>query len=173
MNENEAERGLGSDYRIILLVAVLLLSLILLFLPVIFPQLNVGGLNYGLDLEGGSWLELRPEGAITQLDADTSSIIEQDYGIFFNDTVTITQQTKSTITFTIAKPVTAKQIESLGYGQASISTSGGVTTIELRTEEPMVISRYLENQYQTDVMFFEHNDVTWYEVRKKTSVEEL
>ncbi|MCK5217837.1 MAG: hypothetical protein KAJ93_08610, partial [Methanosarcinales archaeon] len=169
MNGNETERGLGSDYRIILLVAVLLLSLILLFLPIIFPGLNVGGLNYGLDLEGGSWLELRPEGAITQLDADTGLIIEQDYGVFFNDTITITQQTESAITFTIAKPVTSKQIESLGYGQASVSTSGGVTTVELRIEEPKVISGYLENWYQTDVIFFEDDDVTLYEIRKKTS----
>jgi len=173
VNENEVERGLGSDYRIILLIAVLLLSLILLFLPLIFPGLNVGGLNYGLDLEGGSWLELRPEGAMTQLDADTGLIIKQEYGVFFNDTVTITNQTASTITFTIAKPATAKQIESLGYGQASISTNSGITTVELRIDEPKVISRYLENQYQTDVMFFEDNDALWYEIRKKTSSKEL
>lgn len=173
MNENGDERGLGSDYRIILLVVALLLSLILLFLPLIFPGLNVGGLNYGLDLEGGSWVELRPEGAMAQLDADTGLIIEQEYGVFFNDTVTITNQTNSTITFTIAKPATAKQIESMGYGQASISTSGGVTTIELAIEETKVISRYLENQYQTDVVFFEDNDGLWYEIRKKTSLEDL
>jgi preprotein translocase subunit SecD len=147
--------------------------LILLFLPIIFPGLNVGGLNYGLDLEGGSWVELRPEGAMAQLDADTGLIIEQEYGVFFNDTVTITNQTNSTITFTIAKPATAKQIESMGYGQASISTNGGVTTIELVIEETKVISRYLENQYQTDVVFFEDNDGLWYEIRKKTSLEDL
>ncbi|MFV9629946.1 MAG: preprotein translocase subunit SecD [Methanosarcinales archaeon] len=173
MNENGDERGLGSDYRIILLVVAILISLILLFLPLIFPGLNVGGLNYGLDLEGGSWLELRPEGAMAQLDADTGLIIEQEYEVFFNDTITITNQTGSTITFTIAKPVTAKQIESMGYGQASISTSGGITTIELRIEEPKIISRYLENQYKTDVIFFEDNDGLWYEIRKKTSLEDL
>jgi preprotein translocase subunit SecD len=173
VSEREIKRELSSDYRIIIFVAALLLSLIFLFLPSVFPGTNIGGIRYGLDLEGGSWLQLRPEGAIAQVDADEGLIIEKEYGTYFNDTVTIIRQTESIIQFTITKPVTEKQIESLGYGLATISTSGGNTIIELKIEKTGVISRYLENQYQTEVMVFEDNEGIWYEIRNMTSLDEL
>jgi preprotein translocase subunit SecD len=173
MNGDEKEKGMSSDPRIMLLVGALLLSLILLFLPAVFPELNYGGLKYGLDLDGGSWLQLRPEGAIAQIDADIGKIISHEYEAFLNDSVTITQKTQSSVSFEIDKPVTAKQIESLGYGQANVSTRAGVTTVVLQVDETQVISRYLENNYAAEVVVFEDRDGIWYEIRKKTSPEEL
>ncbi len=34
-------------------------------------------LNYGLDLEGGSWLQIKLEGALVQVDADPGMIVSQ------------------------------------------------------------------------------------------------
>lgn len=34
-------------------------------------------LNYGLDLEGGSWLQIKLQGALAQLDADPGMIVSQ------------------------------------------------------------------------------------------------
>ncbi len=173
MNSEEGERGLGSDPRVLLMIGAILVSLILLFLPAVFPEFGVGGLKYGLDLDGGSWLHLKPEGAIIQVDADMGHIIAQDYGVFLNETVTITQQTTSSVTFETRQSVTAKGIESLGYGQAAVSSRGGVYTIVLQTDKNTAITKYLENQYKTEVVFFDDGDGIRYEIRKKTSPDEL
>ncbi len=173
MNGEEGERGLGSDPRVMLMIGAIFVSLILLFLPAVFPELGVGGLKYGLELDGGSWLRLKPEGAIVQVDADMGHIIAQDYGVFLNETVTITQQTTSSVTFETRQSVTAKGIESLGYGQAAVSSRGGVYTIVLQIEKNTAITKYLENQYKTEVVFFDDVDGIWYEIRKKTSPDEL
>ncbi len=173
MNGEEEERRLSSDPRVMLMVGAIFISLILLFLPAVFPELGVGGLKYGLDLDGGSWLELKPEGAIVQVDADMGRIIAQDYGVFLNETVTITQQTISSVTFETRQSVTAKGIESLGYGQAAVSGRGGVYIIVLQTDKNTAITKYLENQYKTEVAVFDDEDGIWYEIRKKTSPDEL
>ena len=173
MNGEEGERGLGSDPRVLLMIGAILVSLILLFLPTVFPEFGIGGLKYGLELDGGSWLHLKPEGAIVQVDADMGRIIAQDYGVFLNETVTITQQTTSSVTFETHQSVTAKGIESLGYGQAAVSSRGGVYTIVLQTDKNTAIIKYLENQYKTEVVFFDDGDGIRYEIRKKTSPDEL
>ena len=173
MNGEEGERRLGSDPRVMLMIGAILVSLILLFLPAVFPELGVGGLKYGLELDGGSWLHLKPEGAIVQVDVDMGRIIAQDYGVFLNETVTITQQTTSSVTFETRQSVTAKGIESLGYGQAAVSSRGGVYTIVLQTDKKTAIIKYLENQYKTEVVFFDDGDGIRYEIRKKTSPDEL
>ncbi len=173
MNGEEGERGLGSDPRVLLMIGAILVSLILLFLPTVFPEFGIGGLKYGLELDGGSWLHLKPEGAIVQVDADMGRIIAQDYGVFLNETVTITQQTISSVTFETRQSVTAKGIESLGYGQAAVSGRGGVYIIVLQTDKNTAITKYLENQYKTEVAVFDDEDGIWYEIRKKTSPDEL
>ncbi|MCL7412255.1 MAG: preprotein translocase subunit SecD [ANME-2 cluster archaeon] len=173
MNGEEGERGLSSDPRVMLMVGAILISLILLFLPAVFPELGVGGLKYGLDLDGGSWLHLKPEGALVQVDADVGLIIARDYGTFLNQTVTITQQTPTSVTFEVSKPVTAKGIESLGYGQAAVSSRAGIYTVVLQTEKTSAITRFLENQYKTEVAVFDSEDGIRYEIRKKTSPDEL
>lgn len=173
MNGEEGEKGLSSDYRVILLVGALILSLILLFLPAVFPEFNYGGLRYGLDLDGGSWLQLRPEGALVQMDADMGQIIIQEYGALLNETITLTKETSSEVSFTTNQVVTDKQIESLGYGEATVLTRGGVTTVDLQLSKIPVITRYLGNKYKTEVVPIEDRDGLWFEIRKKTSAEEL
>jgi preprotein translocase subunit SecD len=173
MNGEEGEKGLSNDYRVILLVGALILSLILLFLPAVFPEFNYGGLRYGLDLDGGSWLQLRPEGALVQMDADMGQIIIQEYGALLNETITLTKETSSEVSFTTNQVVTDKQIESLGYGEATVLTRGGVTTVDLQLSKIPVITRYLGNKYKTEVVPIEDRDGLWFEIRKKTSAEEL
>lgn len=173
MNSEEGEKGLSSDYRVMLLAGAVVLSLILLFLPTVFPELHYGGLRYGLDLDGGSWLQLRPEGALVQIDADAGQIISREYAALLNETIVVTSETSSTVSFTTSKAVTDKQIESLGYGQASVSTRGGVTTVDLQISKYQVISTYLENTFKTEVVVIEEGDDLWFEIRKNTSSDEL
>ncbi|MCL7414684.1 MAG: preprotein translocase subunit SecD [ANME-2 cluster archaeon] len=156
-----------------LLMGALFISLILILLPAVFPEFGVGGLKYGLDLDGGSWLELKPEGALVQVDADMGHIIAQEYSTFLNSTVTITQQTPTSVSFETSIPVTAKIIESLGYGQAAVSSRGEVYTVVLQIQNTTAIINYLENQYKTEVALFDDREGRWYEIRKKTSPDEL
>ncbi len=174
MRDEEVEKGLASNPRILLLGGAVIISLVLLLLPAIFPDLGFGGLKYGLDLDGGSWLELRPEGAMAQIDADVGTIITQEYSSFLNTTVTVTGTTDTSVSFEVGTLVTAKQIESLGYGQAAVSGGrGGVSAVTLQVDKYHVISRYLENSYKTEVVLSEDRDGLWYEIRKQTSAEEL
>jgi len=171
MRDEEVEKGLASNPRILLMSGAIIISLILLLLPAIFPDMGIGGLKYGLDLDGGSWLQLRPEGAMTQIDADVGDIITHEYSSFLNTTVTVTDTTDTSVSFEVGTLVTAKQVESLGYGQAAVSGGrGGVSAVTLQVDKYHVISRYLENSYKTEVVLSEE---LWYEIRKQTSAEEL
>ncbi len=174
MRDEEVEKGLASNPRILLMGGAIIISLILLLLPAIFPDMGIGGLKYGLDLDGGSWLQLRPEGAMAQIDADVGDIITHEYSSFLNTTVTVTDTTDTSISFEVGTLVTAKQVESLGYGQAAVSGGrGGVSAVTLQVDKYHVISRYLENSYKTEVVLSEDLDGLWYEIRKQTSAEEL
>ena len=174
MRDEEVEKGLTSNPRILLMGGAIIISLILLLLPAIFPDMGIGGLRYGLDLDGGSWLQLRPEGAMAQVDADIGDIITHEYSSFLNTSVTVTGTTDTSVSFEVGTLVTAKQIESLGYGQAAVSGArGGVSTVTLQVDKYHVISRYLENSYKTEVVLSEDGDGLWYEIRKKTSAGEL
>ena len=174
MRDEEVEKGLGRDPRILLMGGAIIISLILLLLPAIFPDMGFGGLKYGLDLDGGSWLRLKPEGAMAQVDADVGTIIIHEYSSSLNTTVTVTGTTDTSVSFEVGTLVTAKQVESLGYGQAAVSGGrGGVSAVTLQVDKYHVISRYLENSYKTEVVLSEDRDGLWYEIRKQTSAEEL
>jgi preprotein translocase subunit SecD len=174
MRDEEVEKGLGRDPRILLTGGAIIISLILLLLPAIFPDMGFGGLRYGLDLDGGSWLRLKPEGAMAQVDADVGTIITHEYSSSLNTTVTVTGTTDTSVSFEVGTLVTAKQVESLGYGQAAVSGGrGGVSAVTLQVDKDHVISRYLENSYKTEVVLSEDRDGLWYEIRKQTSAEEL
>jgi len=71
----DEEDSLIRDPRILLLIAGIIVSIIL-----IYPHPTDGGistsLNYGLELEGGSWLQLELQGAIVEIDSNPATIIE-------------------------------------------------------------------------------------------------
>jgi len=53
--------------RVLLLLVLILASIALMTVSYKNGQVNVGSnLKYGLDLEGGSWLQLQLQGAIAQ-----------------------------------------------------------------------------------------------------------
>src|SRR5659263_76938 len=76
-------------------------------------ELNVGSnLKYGLDLEGGSWLQLQLQGAIAQVTADQGKIIQGEFTRLLNDpTIKIEETTLNSITFTTSKQTTQKTID--------------------------------------------------------------
>ena len=116
------------NIRVMLLVLVILGSI---------ASIATFGLKYGLDLNGGSWLQLQLQGAVAQVDADEGKIIQAEFGRLLNDTsITINEVTSSSVTFTTPKETTKNVIDSFGFGTSSISrgTEGG-TKVTLQTNK--------------------------------------
>ena len=78
---------------------------------------------YGLDLEGGSWLQLKLEGTLAQIDADPGKIVIALVEPEIGSPINITNNNllgggsdNKYITFTTSAPINASQIEKLGLG---------------------------------------------------------
>ncbi|MCZ7356170.1 MAG: preprotein translocase subunit SecD [Candidatus Methanoperedens sp.] len=146
------------NIRVMLLVLVILGSI---------ASIATFGLKYGLDLNGGSWLQLQLQGAVAQVDADEGKIIQAEFGRLLNDTsITINEVTSSSVTFTTSKETTKNVIDSFGFGTSSISrgTEGG-TKVTLQTNKIAVIQKYLQNKLNTEVVPIQGTAIT-FEIRK-------
>ena len=136
---------------------------------------NVGSnLKYGLDLEGGSWLQLQLQGAIVQVNADEKKIIQTEFGKLLNDSsIKIEESTLNSITFTTSKQTTQKIIDNLGFGKSTISQApDGRTRISLQTNRDLVIQKFLENNLNAEIVSIPGNILT-FEVRKTVTQDEL
>ncbi len=157
---------------------LLLLFAILGSVAAIMPSYSNGefqsNLKYGLDLEGGSWLQLQLQGAIAQVEADEGKIIQAEFGRLLNDTsIKIEETTINSITFTTSKDTSKKTIDAFGYGASTVSRSpDGGTRISLQTSKAFLIQKYLENNLKAEVIPIPGNFIR-YEIRKAITQEEL
>ncbi len=165
--------GLIRDPRVLLLVAGIIVSIIL-----IHPHPTDGGvstnLNYGLELAGGSWLQLELQGAIVEIDADPARIIEYEYRGLLNDSdLRVTEVKTGSIRFVTTKEVTEEEIEDLHYGIASLLVEENRTTVGISTTREEVIRRYLQNRLDTEVKILRVENGTAYEIRRETNESEI
>jgi len=77
MREEEVPKGLKNDIRVWLLIAAVVLSVVMIGPGYSAEEGLNTDLNYGLDLEGGSWIQIKLQGAVTQLDADISMLVTE------------------------------------------------------------------------------------------------
>ncbi|MDP3103853.1 MAG: preprotein translocase subunit SecD [Candidatus Methanoperedens sp.] len=170
MNEQEP---FYKNARVILFIAVILGSLI-----VIMPSYSDGkfdtNLKYGLDLEGGSWLQLQLQGVVAQVDADEGKIIQADFGRLLNDpAIRLDEVAEGSVTFTTSKDTDKKTIDAMGYGSSTVSKgSDGGTRITLQTSKEYLIKKYLENNLNAEVIPITGRFIT-VEIRKAVTQEEL
>ncbi|MFZ2410020.1 MAG: preprotein translocase subunit SecD [Candidatus Methanoperedens sp.] len=170
MNEEEP---FYNNPRFLLLVFVIIGSII-----AIMPSYSNGefrtNLKYGLDLEGGSWLQLQLQGAIAQVDADEGKIIQAELGRLLNDpSIKIDEITASSVTFTTSKDTSKKTIDAFGFGTSSVSKAPeGGTRVSLQTSKEYVIQKYLENNLKAEVVPITGN-LPMFEIRKAITQEEL
>ena len=161
--------------RVLLLLFAILGSIAAMTVSYTNGEVNVGSnLKYGLDLEGGSWLQLQLQGAIIQVDADEKKIIQTEFERLLNDpSVRIEETTLSSITFTTSKQTTQKTIDAFGFGKSAISQApGGGTRISLQINREYAIQRYLENNLNAEIKMIPGNILT-FEVRKTLTEDEL
>lgn len=157
---------------------VLLLLVILGSIAAIMPSYSGGkfqsNLKYGLDFEGGSWLQLELQGAIAQVDADEGKIIQSEFGRLLNDSgIRIDEVTLNSVTFTTSKDTSKKTIDSLGFGVSSVSRGeDGGTMVTLQANKFFLIQRYLENKLNAEIVPIPGNFIR-FEIRKSVSEDEL
>ncbi len=162
MNEEEP---FYKNSRVILFLVVILGSI-----AVIMPTYSDGkfhtNLKYGLDLEGGSWLQLQLQGAVAQVDADDGKIVQSEFGRILNDpSIRIDETADQSVTFTTSRDTDKKTIDALGYGLSTVSKTDNGTRITLETTKEYLIKKYLENSLKAEVVPIKGRFIT-VEIRK-------
>ena len=154
---------LYKDFRIIIFVIAMLIALIS-----IHPTYSNGlssRLQYGLDLEGGTWLQLKLEGVITEIDADPSQIIKKEFSDAFGD-IEITDRSDTEITFKTPEPLEKETIEAIGYGSVYVRDNEVTLTIN----KEYVIQKYLSKHLDCEVVYLGNGA---YEIRSAINESEL
>lgn len=147
------EEPFYKNARVLLFIAVLLGSLV-----AIMPSYSDGkfqtNLKYGLDLEGGTWLQLQLQGVVAQVDADEGKIIQAEFGRLLNDTaIRVDEVAFESVTFTTSRDTDKKTIDGFGFGTSTVSKNAqGGTKITLETNKEYLIKKYLENSLNAEVL---------------------
>ena len=161
--------------RVLLLLIVILASIAAMTVSYKNGEVKVGSnLNYGLDLQGGSWLQLQLQGAIVQVSADENKIIQSEFQRLLNDpSVKVEETTLNSVTFTTTKQTTQKTIDSFGFGKSTITQApDGGTRISLQISREYAIQKYLENNLNAEIRMIPGNILT-FEIRKTVTQDEL
>ncbi|AAM03593.1 TPA: preprotein translocase subunit SecD [Methanosarcina acetivorans] len=177
------KKSLFKNVRVIIFILALLASVLL-----IHPGYNSEeglntNLNYGLDLEGGSWLQIKLQGALVQVDADPEMIVSQLVEPVIGAPIQVTDSnlevsgvssSDSYLTFTTSATVSASQLELLNLGSVSVDKlSQGTTQVTLTTSKETLIQAYLAQAFDAEVLPIDTEDGTVYEIRAEASEEEI
>jgi preprotein translocase subunit SecD len=177
-------KGLLKNVRVIIFILVILGSIVAIG-PWYTPGEGVStNLNYGLDLEGGSWLQIQLQGALVQVDADSGQIISEMVEPVIGAPITITQnnlessglnEDENSITFTTNATVSTSELELLDIGTVTVDKlSKDVTQVNIATTKETLLQAYLEKALDAEVVVIDTNEgTTEYEIRTEVSEEDL
>ena len=177
MIEEEKERPFWMNWRIIVLVIALLASVI-----IIGPTWNSEDgfstrINYGLDIEGGSWLQMELQGVMIQADADASRIVSALASEELGQAVTVTssrfgESGSGTVVFTTDAAVNKTRME-LALG-SEVSVTGTTTkTVTVTTSMSTLIKTFLADRTSSEVTVFADEKNTTYEIRSMLTEDDL
>ena len=154
---------LKNDRRVIAWAVAIILALILILTPL--PGLiNLNhGVKYGLDLEGGSYLQLQLQGAIVQVNADPQKILEKQFG------ASSVNQNSNGYVLTVNGNVPTTLPDNLGYTGAKIVQRNNVSQITITETPESVIATYLGKSLGTDVKVVPGSSPVQYEIRTNTT----
>ncbi len=158
----------------ILLFIVLLIGSIIAIMPSYSDGKFQTNLKYGLDLEGGTWLQLQLQGVVAQVDADEGKIILAEFGRILNDpAIRLDEVAAESVTFTTSKDTDKKTIDALGYGTSTVSKNAdGGTRITIQTNKAYLITKYLANNLNAEVVPIQGRLIT-VEIRKAVTEDEV
>ncbi|MGD0511274.1 MAG: preprotein translocase subunit SecD, partial [Candidatus Micrarchaeaceae archaeon] len=175
-------KNLLKNPRIIIFILAVLVAIFAIH-PGYTSEGATSHLHYGLDLEGGSWLQLKLEGTLAQIDADPGKIVIALVEPAIGSPINITNNNllgggsdNKYITFTTSAPINASQIERLGLG-GSVSVdkpSRDSTQVTITsTSKEFLIRTYLAKSLDTEVVQTSNKNVLGYEIKKSISEKDL
>lgn len=177
MIEEKKETPIYMNWRIWVLAIALLASVVL-----IGPSWNAENgfetrLHYGLDIQGGSWLQLELQGVLLSADADPARIVSHLLAEELGNDISVSssrfaEDGTGTVVFTTSAAVNRTRLELLTNSSVSVT---GVTekTVTVSTTMPTLIRAYLTDRYNAEVTAFTDNSGPRYEIRSKVSEADL
>lgn len=174
------KKNLFKNPRVIIFILILLGSIVAIHPGYTPGKGTSSNLNFGLDLEGGSWLQIKLEGALAQIDADSgklvSGIVEPIIGapieITKND-LDVGGSAEKSITFTTSASVSASQLESLGTVSVD-KLSGNTTQVTISsTSKEALIQAYLSKALDAEIVPMSTQSGMVYEIRTAVTEEQL
>ncbi|MDR0767686.1 MAG: preprotein translocase subunit SecD [Methanosarcinales archaeon] len=181
MREEKKEQPLYKDYRVILLVVALLVSVFAIFSPVGYFVENDGltNVHFGLDIRGGSTIYLQLSGAVAQVGAAPRDIVtvmtaqEFPNGIEIVGT-SVAENGSAFVTFRTADPVNQTRLEHMfNTNSIHVSTSNNISQVNISSSSVGFIVSYLSHVYGAEVVPFSIMGGVEYEIRTATTPEEL
>jgi len=172
--------GLLKNIRVIVFILIFLGSIVAIHPGYTPGKGTTSNLNFGLDLEGGSWLQIKLEGALAQIDADSgklaSGVIEPLIGApieITKNNLDVGGSAEKSITFTTSAQVSASQLESLGTVSVD-KLSGNATQVTISsTSKEALIQTYLSKALDTEVVTITSESGVTYEIRTAVTEEQL
>ncbi|MEM0498722.1 MAG: preprotein translocase subunit SecD, partial [Methanothrix sp.] len=162
--------SISKDPRVVIYIAAVALALIFILTPIPGYLGMNSGLKYGLDLEGGSWLQLELEGAIVQLDVDPVKILEREFqGAWVVEDVS---RRGDSYVITIDGKVPETLPDDLGYPGSKVLVRDNTTRITVPASPEGVVVNYLKTRLDSDVRIVGLEPVR-YEIRSNVTREQL
>ena len=127
---------LSKDKRVLIYAIAVALAII---------SIGFFGLKFGLDLEGGSYLQLQLQGAEAQIDASPEKILEYQF-----NTTSVERRGQSYVLM-VPGIVEASAAEDLGYIGAKAAAGENSTKITITASPEYIVMSYLKKNLDTDV----------------------
>lgn len=135
------------DPRIAIYLAAVLIAMALIApLPIGQGGSIESRLKYGLDIEGGSWLQLKLEGAVVELNIDPAKVLEKQFSA-----TSVDKQGENQYVLTVNGVVTPAMAEKLGYPGAKAVERGGVSKVTITSSPENIVVTYLKSALQSDI----------------------
>ena len=148
---------LSKDRRVVLYAVVLALAIILI---------GTLGLKFGLDLQGGSYLQLQLEGAVAQVDVTPEKILETQFN------ASSVQKLGNAYVVMVPGKVKATLPDDLGYSGSKMVDQNNITKITITAIDTDIITNYLKKSLDADVKIVGVAPVQ-YEIRTNVTRESL
>jgi len=148
---------LSKDPRVVVYVVAVALALVMIALF---------GLKFGLDLEGGSYLQLQLQGAVAQVDATPENILK------FQFNGSSVDRHGDNYVVTVPGSVEATFADDLGYAGARMVERDNTTKITITASPEAVITNFLKKNLDADVKIVAVAPIK-YEIRTNVTRESL
>jgi preprotein translocase subunit SecD len=148
---------ISRDRRVLLYAVVLALAIICI---------GFYGLKFGLDLQGGSYLQLQLQGAVVQIDVDPENILEMQFN------ASSVERRADSYIVTAPGKVEATLPDDLRYSGTNMVEQDNATRITIIAAPETVITNYLKTNLDADVKIVGVAPVL-YEIRTGVTRESL